>query len=102
MRPGKLKLEGHMKLKCVPLIVALAAGCLAAPRAPEAQPQVGKLSRVGVLLSAYRPDDQPPEAFRERLQRLGYVEGQNLHIEWRYAQGRDDRLSALAAELVRL
>jgi putative ABC transport system substrate-binding protein len=42
------------------------------------------------------------EAFRQGLRELGYVEGQNIVIEYRYAEGRDDRLADLAAELVRL
>jgi len=49
----------------------------------------------------YKPD-APPRAFQEGLRSLGYIEGKNLVLEWRYAQGRDDRLPALAAELVRL
>jgi len=42
------------------------------------------------------------EAFRQELRDLGYVEGQNLIIEWRWAEGREERLPDLAAELVRL
>ena len=42
------------------------------------------------------------EAFRQGLRELGYVEGQNLVIEWRWAEGREERLPDLAAELVRL
>ena len=42
------------------------------------------------------------EAFRQGLRDLGYVEGQNLVIEWRWAEGRDERLPDLAAELVQL
>ena len=73
-----------------------------APCAADAQQPTGKVRRVGVLLSLYPPDADPPQAFRQGLRTLGYVEGQNLVIEWRYAQGHDDRLPPLAAELVRL
>jgi len=91
-----------VKLKRVPLIVALAVGCLAAPLAAGAQQQAGKLSRIGVLMNLYPPDADPPQAFRQGLRDLGYVEGQNLVIDWRYQLGRSDRLPILAAELVRL
>ncbi len=80
----------------------LAAGALlTAPLAAEAQP-TAKVWRVGVLLTLTAPAEDPPQAFRERLRDLGYVEGRNLTIEWRYAEGRSDRLPDLAAELVRL
>ena len=55
--------------------------------------------RPDVPLSARRGCAQ---ALRQGLRTLGYVEGQNLVIDWRYVQGRDDRLPTLAAELVRL
>jgi putative ABC transport system substrate-binding protein len=58
--------------------------------------------RIGALMSVYPPEADPPQAFRQRLYTLGYVEGHNLVIEWRYARGRDDRLPSLAAELIRL
>src|SRR5437660_2905212 len=74
---------------------------LAAPLAPEAQPPA-KRSRVGVLLNLYPPDADPPQALRQGLRDLGYVEGQNLVIDWRYQLGRTDRLPALATELVHL
>src|SRR5712692_6503365 len=99
MRTVKWNLEEHMKLKRVPLIVALAAGCLAAPLAAGAQQQVGKLSHIGVLMNLYPPDAHPPQALRQRLRDLRYVEGQNLVIDWRYQLGGSDRLAALAAEL---
>ena len=76
------------------------AGALAAPLAAEAQ-QAGKVPRVGYL-SPGTPNSNPHllEAFRQGLRDLGWLEGQNIMIEYRYAEGRDDRLPALAAELV--
>jgi len=79
----------------------LGASLLSAPRGAEAQ-QAKKVYRLGVLMSLYAPDSEPPQAFREGLRDLGYVEGQNLVIDWRYTQGRDDRLAGMAPELVRL
>jgi putative ABC transport system substrate-binding protein len=80
--------------------LAGAAALLAAPLAVEAQ-QTGKVWQVGVLLSRYGFKDGPPQGLRQRLRELGYVEGQNLAIEWRAAEGGYGRLSDLAAELVR-
>ena len=73
-----------------------AAAPLVAPLGVEAQP-AGKLFRVGYLSTA----GSVFEPFRQGLRELGYVEGQNLMLETRLAHGRLDRLSALAAELVR-
>jgi putative tryptophan/tyrosine transport system substrate-binding protein len=75
---------------------------LAAPLGARAQPPSGKMSRIGVLMNLYSPDADPPQAFRQGLRDLGYVEGRNVVIEWRYQLGRDNRLSTLATELVRL
>jgi putative ABC transport system substrate-binding protein len=75
-------------------------GLLAAPLATDAQ-QPLKIPRIGLLRSG-SPADPYVEAFRQGLRALGYVEGQNLIIEYRYAEGKLDRLSELAAELVRL
>ncbi len=85
------------------LITTLALGLLAAPLVAEAQ-QAGKVHRIGILSPAYPPSGPSPlfEAFRQGLRELGYVEGQNIAIEWRFAEGRNDRLRALAADLVRL
>jgi len=62
-----------------------------------------KVPRIGYL-SATSPSVNPAriEAFRQGLRELGYVEGKNIIIEWRYAEGKLDRLRELAAELVRL
>ena len=91
-----------MVVKTAMLIATLAVGLLVGSRAAGAQPSTGKVWRIGAVMSLYPPDADPPRAFRKHLHSLGYVEGQNLVIEWRYAQGRDERLPGLAAELVRL
>ncbi len=68
----------------------------------EAQ-QPMKVSLIG-RLSASSPSSisARTEAFRQGLRELGYIEGKNIVIEYRYAEGKPDRLPALAAELVRL
>lgn len=81
----------------------LAAVCLAASVSAGAQP-TDKGYRIGYLSigSASTTYNRPLEAFRQRLHELGWDEGRNLHIEYRYAEGQADRLPALADELVRL
>ena len=70
--------------------------------AVEAQ-QPTKIPRIGYLIvSSLSAISARIEAFRQGLRELGYVEGKNIVIEWRYAEGKLDRLPALAAELVRL
>jgi putative tryptophan/tyrosine transport system substrate-binding protein len=65
--------------------------------------QPKKVPRIGYLTSAAAASALPnSEAFREGLRQLGYVEGKNIIIEWRYAEGKSERLSELAAELVNL
>ena len=68
---------------------------LRAPLAAEAQP-AGKVFRVGSLGSG------APELLRQSLSEVGYIEGRNLVIEWRDAEGKTERFDALAADLVRL
>src|SRR5207247_2014585 len=80
----------------------VSAALVAAPLGAEAQSPAGKVWRVGVLMNLYAPDADPPQALRQGLRDLGYVEGQNLVLDWRYQLGRDNRLPTLAAELVRL
>ena len=77
-------------------------GVLSAPLAADAQP-TGKVYRIGYLAAGSAIASQlPVEAFREGLRGLGLVEGQNIVIDYRFAEGRFDRLPDLAAELVRL
>jgi putative ABC transport system substrate-binding protein len=70
---------------------------------PVAGQQPPKKARIGYL-SANPPSDtrDAVDAFRATLQQLGYIEGQNLLIESRYAEGRYERLPQFAADLVRL
>jgi putative ABC transport system substrate-binding protein len=68
----------------------------------EAQPR-GSVPRIGVL-SAVTPGRSAPrdDRLRQGLRELGYVEGQNITIEWRYAAGRAERFAEIAAEFARL
>src|SRR6266481_5782279 len=79
----------------------LAGGLLATPFAAEAQ-QATKIARIGYLSINAVSGRHLTEAFRQGLRDLGYVEGGNVVIEWRDTEGRAERLSALAAELLAL
>jgi putative ABC transport system substrate-binding protein len=81
----------------LPLLVAVIMGHpnLANAQQPKKVHRIGILSFPSVSLDRY-------EAFRQGLRELGYVEGKNIVIEWRYAEGKLNRLPARAAELVRL
>jgi putative ABC transport system substrate-binding protein len=81
--------------------MALVSGrLLAAPLATEAQST--KVARVGILSTGNPRSAAIFQAFEQRLRELGYIEGQNLAIEFRNAEGKTERLSGLAAELVGL
>ena len=82
------------------LLTSLAGG-LAVPLMAEAQ-QAAKVPRIGFLALNLAPNPHLHEAFRQGLRDLGYVEGRNLEIEYRDAEGKLERLPALAAELVAL
>ncbi len=81
---------------------ALVGGLLATPFKANAQ-SAGKVYRVGYLTAgSVTANPYAFEAFRQGLRELGWVEGQNIVIEYRSAEGRFDRLPDLAAELIRL
>ena len=82
------------------LAVVLAGGLLAAPLAAEGQ-QAKKVPVIGYLIERSGPTAFD-EAFRLGLRELGYSEGRNVVVEYRWADGKTERLPALAAELVRL
>src|SRR5262245_33133525 len=77
---------------------AAATPSLLWPLTARAQ-QLAKMARIGVLASLPLP---PVQGFSRKLREYGYIEGQNLRFEWRFAEGRDDRYPALAAELAAL
>ena len=84
-------------------LCGLSLGALAAPLSAGAQ-QAGKVWQIGVLSpfsSSFGPGPSF-EAFRQTLRELGYVEGRNIVLQYRWADGSYDRLPGLAAELVRL
>jgi putative ABC transport system substrate-binding protein len=83
--------------------IALVGGAIACPMDVRAQQQAEKVPRIGYL-RVTSASDRPPllDAFRQGLRELGWVEGQNIVIDYRFAEGRIDRLPDLAAELVRL
>jgi len=79
----------------------MAGGLLAAPLAAEAQ-QAGKVYRVGFLWDSPAVFPDAIEAFLRGLRDLGYVEGRTIAIEYRWAEGKPERMRELAEELVRL
>jgi len=90
-----------IKKTVVALAVALVLILASVTRNEAQQPK--KIPRIG-FLAATSPSVEAAriEAFRQGLRELGYVEGKNIVIEWRWAEGKFDRLPDLAAELVRL
>jgi putative tryptophan/tyrosine transport system substrate-binding protein len=82
-------------------IEVIAGGIVAAPLAADAQ-QAAKNARIGYLAPNLAATPHLHEAFRQGLRDLGYVEGRNVVIEYRDAEGKVERLPALAAELVAL
>ena len=90
-----------MKRAAVPSIlvavVLLALGVIAEAQQPKKVPRIGYLSNVESIQLSTRA-----EAIRLALRERGYVDGQDIAFEYRYAEGKQDRLPELAAELVRL
>jgi putative tryptophan/tyrosine transport system substrate-binding protein len=78
-------------------VVLLALGVIAEAQQPKKVPRIGYLSALAPASESFRS-----EAIRLALRDLGYIEGQNIATEYRYTEGKTDRLPELAAELVRL
>ena len=88
-----------MKFCRAVLLVTLGLGLLAAPLAAGAA-QPGKVFRIGILANVPLTDPEGARlwgAFIQGLRELGYVEGQNITIEWRVSEGKYERLPDLAA-----
>ena len=81
--------------------MAVALGSLFVPAATDAQ-QAGRLPRIGYVATSLAENPQYPEAFRRGLRDLGYVEGENIIIDFRSAEGNPERMFALTSELVGL
>ena len=94
-----------MRLSTSGLIITLVLGVLVAPLATDAQPR-GHIPVIGLLRPGEPSADSDPKsslsAFRQGLRELGYVEGQTIRLEYRFAEWQWDRLPSLAAELVQL
>jgi putative ABC transport system substrate-binding protein len=82
-------------------LIALSGATMAWPLIVSAQ-QAAKIPRIGYLAASLRIDRHLQEAFLERLRELGYVDGRNVLIEYRDANGQLGQLPSLAAELVHL
>jgi len=86
-------------MRLIGLAVILAVSLALAPLAAEGQ-EPAKVARIGYLAAAMAANPHFPEAFRQGLRDLGYVESRNIVIEYRSAEGQLERLPDLAAELV--
>jgi ABC-type uncharacterized transport system substrate-binding protein len=83
-------------------LCGLTLGTVSAPLAAQAQPQSGKVHRIGYLATGSAFGQERAEALRAGLRDLGYLEGKSIVFEYRWAEGKYDRFPDLAAELVRL
>ena len=94
----KSKIQNRKLVGLIALVVALTfGGVVALAQQPKKMPRIGYLGSGTLSAGAARI-----EAFRQGLRELGYVEGKNIVIEYRHAEGKLDRDAALATELVRL
>src|SRR5262245_18478081 len=93
----KSKIENGWGYLSVIAFVLVLGGAVALAQQPA------KVPRIGVLAGSSASGESPRvEAFRQGLRELGYVEGKNIAIEYRYANARFDKLPALVDELIRL
>src|SRR5882724_5025500 len=90
-----------MLSRCILLLITLSFGLLVTPLAADAPP-AGKVARIGYLSPGTVTASAGTRPFTEGLRHHGWIEGQNLTIEYRWAEGRYERFPDLAADLARL
>jgi putative ABC transport system substrate-binding protein len=93
--------RGHPAITRRAFVGTVIGGLIAAPLAAGAQ-QAGRVFRIGILANYRFGKPDLWAIFIQGLRDLGYVEGQNIAIEWRVSEGKYERLPDLAAELARL
>ena len=98
---SRMKRETRSWLRRFALKVTLALGVLSGSLVAEAQ-QVDRVARIAFLATSPSPDSPTTAAFRQGLKELGYVEGRNIIIEWRWGGGKTERFPEFAAEVVKL
>ena len=104
LRAGSELCRRIENLKSVGIIAIVVALTVCGAGAEAQQP--GKIPRIGYLAQRNKPTPATPdpaaEAFRQGLRNVGYIDGKNIQVEYRYAEGSEDRLIALVSELVQL
>jgi putative ABC transport system substrate-binding protein len=94
---GKYAMKKAAVLSSLVVAVVVAVGEIAEAQQAKKIPRIGYLSTTSPIVASPQT-----EAFREALNQLGYIDGENIVFEWRYAEGSSERLAELAAELVKL
>src|SRR5215467_2358881 len=93
-------LDKFMRIKVIGLAVCAVLSVLSYPASAQ---QTGKVFRIGFLDSSTASGSAVlVDAFRQELRKLGWIEGKNITIEYRFSEQKPERLPELAAELVRL
>ena len=96
---GQQAVDNTKKIK---LIVCAVCALLLIPCSSVPAQQPKKVPQIGFLMGGYSGNDSRVEAFRQGLHDLGYVEGKNIAIEWRFAEGQEARVAPLVAELIHM
>ena len=96
VEPSKIQNRKWLGLSVIAFVL-VAAGAVAQAQQPKKVIRIGYLSSVDLATESSRA-----EGIRLALRELGYIEGQNIAVEYRYSEGKTDRAPELAAELVRL